>query len=51
MDAVVVVSAPEAVQRARVLARPGMTAEKFEALAGPPDAAMRKSVNRRIMWW
>jgi len=32
VDAVVVASAPEAVQRARVLARPGMTAEKFEAL-------------------
>ena len=32
MDAVVVVSAPENVQRARVLARPGMTAEKFERL-------------------
>jgi dephospho-CoA kinase len=32
MDALVVVSAPEAVQRDRVLARPGMTVEKFEAL-------------------
>ena len=32
MDAVVVTSAPEDVRRARVLARPGMTAEKFESL-------------------
>ncbi len=32
MDAVAVVSAPEAVQRARVLERPGMTAEKLEAI-------------------
>ena len=32
MDAVVVATAPESVQRERVLARPGMTAEKFEAL-------------------
>jgi dephospho-CoA kinase len=32
MDAVVVASAPEKLQRARVLARPGMTAEKFERL-------------------
>lgn len=31
-DAVVVVTAPRDVQRTRVLARPGMTAQKFEAL-------------------
>jgi dephospho-CoA kinase len=32
VDAVVVVSAPPDVQRSRVLSRPGMTAEKFDAL-------------------
>jgi len=32
MDAVVVASAPEEIRRARVLARPGMTVEKFESL-------------------
>jgi len=32
VDAIVVVSSPPAVQRARVLARPGMTAEKLDAL-------------------
>jgi len=33
VDAVVVATAPEAVQRQRVLARPGMTEAKFQALA------------------
>ncbi len=43
VDAVVVASAPEAVQRERVLARPGMTAETFEALLARqvPDAHKR----------
>jgi dephospho-CoA kinase len=31
-DAVIVVSAPEQMQRARLMARPGMTAEKVEAI-------------------
>lgn len=43
LDAVVVVSAPADVQRARVLARAGMTAEKFEQILAlqVPDAEKR----------
>lgn len=42
-DVTIVLSAPEDVQRSRVMARPGMTAEKFEALKARqwPDAQRR----------
>jgi dephospho-CoA kinase len=43
IDAVVVVSAPAEIQRARVLARPGMSAEKFDSILARqiPDAQKR----------
>ena len=43
LDAVAVVSAPAAVQRERVLARPGMSAEKFASILAlqVPDAEKR----------
>jgi dephospho-CoA kinase len=44
VDAVIVVSAPRQIQRQRVMARPGMTEEKFRAILARqvPDAEKRR---------
>jgi dephospho-CoA kinase len=50
VDQVIVVSAPAAVQRARVLRRPGMTAERFAAIHARqmPDAEKRKRADHIV---
>ena len=47
-DAVVVVSAPADVQRARAFERPGMSEDKFAAILGPADAGRGKARPRRF---
>jgi len=51
VDAVVVATAPHDVQRARVLARPGMTEAKFNALLGRQmsDAEKRAQAHYLVM--
>jgi len=51
VDAVIVVSAPKQLQRQRVLARPGMTEEKFRAILARqvPDIVKRRRADYVVM--
>jgi dephospho-CoA kinase len=51
VDAVIVVSAPRYIQRQRVLARPGMTDEKFRAILGRqvPDVLKRRRADYVVL--
>lgn len=59
-DATIVISAPAHIQRARVLARPGMTAERLAQILAKqtPDAKKRRladyvvpsGLGRRVTW-
>ncbi|WP_342394806.1 dephospho-CoA kinase [Rhodoblastus sp.] len=51
VDLIIVVSAPMALQRQRVLARPGMTEQKFDSLAKAqlPDEEKRKQAHFTIL--
>ena len=51
VDRVIVVSAPKSIQRLRVLARPGMTEEKFRAILARqvPDAEKRRRADYVVM--
>lgn len=50
VDVIVVVSAPLSVQKSRVLARPGMTEERLDAIMGKqmPDAEKRRHAHATI---
>ncbi len=48
VDAIVVVTAPKSLQRARVLARANMTEEKFEIHSGASDARRGEASARRF---
>jgi dephospho-CoA kinase len=51
VDAVIVVSAPRQIQRQRVMARPGMTEEKFRAIVARqvPDAEKRRRADYVVL--
>ena len=51
VDLVIVVSAPRQIQRQRVLARPGMTEEKFRAILAHqvPDAEKRRRADHVVL--